>query len=210
MLIFASFCQAQNLSGSYAAHVKGAEGGRKLTFNKGKFTDTTWSEGLGIKTIGEGTYKIATKKMVLNYNLPSIRDSSYYKLNASVKSGDAALITVNAQDESGKAAQVQVGIRSKNDEPLAFFYSDENGIADFYVYEGMALGYFVVDLIGYHRISIPIAPLLGKSSKIFVRMKPQQYIYLEPKKVTYDLTTYSSTKVELSSKISGSLTLRKN
>lgn len=200
--------KAQQISGRFTVKNSMVEETRILTFAGGKFSDTT-SMHMGFKRVGQGTFRVGDKKLILNYLPLENPDSSVYTLDINEGSGKSGTLSVRVSDESGTSMQANVGLVNKENQVLVYFLTDKEGIANLHLFGALSTARLVVDFLGYNRVSIPISGLLTKRSDLAVQLKPAVIVYIDPKKEIYSLTSQSPSIVVISSKETGTLILKK-
>lgn len=201
------YVKAQQINGRYTVKNPSVEESRILTFADGKFSDTT-SMHLGMKRIGQGTYKLLDKNLIMSYLPVENRDSSVYKLAINDGSGKSGALSVRVSDEIGAPMRATVVLLNKENQVLVSFFTDKGGTADLHLFEALSTGHLIVDFLGYHRVSIPIKVLLAKRSDLAVQLMPAEVVYIGPKKEVYNLSSHSPSVIVMSSKDAGTLILR--
>lgn len=202
-LFIVNSSQAQSLKGSYQE----ANGTRTLTFNNGKFTDTLFSGDMGIKEVGEGTYSIANKKLILTY-LPVLnKDSSFYIINSVEGTTPSGQVNLQVTDEGGTPMQAFVGLDDNAHRPQIRVFTDKAGKSYLTIHPASA--YLVVAYIGYYSVAIPANRLLAKKTELVVKLKPQDKTYTRPKKEVYELAVPDAKTIWLTTPGKGRLVLGK-
>jgi len=177
LLIMTSYaCKAQTLYGSYREKKMIGESTHTITFN-----GTTFKEEISgdiLKKLGFGSYNLKDNKLVLNYKNYPEQDTSKYDiiyLNQSPHSN----IDISIFDLDTIPLIANYGNRDVRDLVINMVSTDKNGKGNLLVFDNKTVGYFVIDCIGYHRISIPINRLMYNSVAIKAYLSPQKNYYID-------------------------------
>lgn len=177
LLIMTSYaCKAQTLYGSYREKKMIGEPSHTISFN-----GTTFKEEISgdiLKKMGFGSYTVKNNKLILNYKDYPKQDTSKYELiylNQSPHSN----IDVSVFDLDTIPLIANYGCRDVRDLVINMVSTDKNGKGNMLVFDNKTVGYFVIDCVGYHRISIPINRLMHKSVAIKAYLKPQKNYYID-------------------------------
>ena len=195
LLCLSVICKGQNLSGSYRHKIGGGSGNRTITFSKNHFDEESNSDLT--TSIGQGSYRIKNKQLVLTYEKVLNQDTSKFEINISDKPKGSSIIDLKILEKNGQSLVGMYGFRDIKNNPLSFSFTDKNGLGNITVYDNSAIGYFTIDCIGYHRISIPIKKIMGKIVSITAYLLPQTNYYVEPKLVTYKILEINNEKLIL-------------
>lgn len=182
LLLLVSVCEAQNLQGSYQEKRFAGEGTRILIFNKGHFKEL-YTYDLQTK-LGYGSFNFKNNDLILNYEQFPNQEASSYELVV-LRPSSNSNIELEIFDADSIPMYGVFGCRDLKNNALNIISTDKNGIGNMTILDNQNIGYFTIDYIGYHRISIPIKRLKHKQVKIKAYLKSQKNYYIEPSIETY-------------------------
>jgi len=178
---------AQEFSGTYRASKSDKNCSYVLNFDKNLFVDTL-KAGDVVKTIGWGTFKKLKRQLVLTYDgIERYDTSTYVSSSKEGKVQKVAQISVTVTDETKNPIQANIGLYNAELKPLSLMTADKQGFAYAIVYENPQNFYFVIDFIGYSRVTIPTKYLIGKDTELTVTLKPTSQMENITKTVTYKI-----------------------
>jgi hypothetical protein len=135
--------------------------------------------------------------LVLDYKLYPNQDSSRYELTDFGKSPNLN-IELSVYESDSTPIFAYFGFRDINNDVVSIIGTDKNGTGNITLFKTKNIGYFTVDAIGYHRISIPIKRLINKQTKIKAYLKPQVNIYKEVVIEIYKMVKFTNNQLILS------------
>jgi|GEM_PF-1533851 len=195
LILISTGIYAQQLRGTYRYTNDDHTESQTLTFLNNTFTIEI--NGDLIPKKGAGTFTMNNRYLLLKYLDDANADRSTYKISAGANAGESARVDITAFDSNGLPLQVQYGCRDDKDAPMFLTFSDKNGIGNMTIFPHRSIRYFVIDAIGYHRISIPIKRILGKMVNITAYLKLQTNYDIPPKTVNYKIIQCDEEKLIL-------------
>lgn len=208
LICIAAFnARAQKISGEYI-QTSFSEGARKITFSKGKFV--YFKPGDLNKSYGIGDFSIKKGLLRLNYKKVPNQDSSFYTLKTiKSKPSDSVFYRIRLVDADGVPSFGIIDFRDKEYSSLKKVYPDKSGNANFSIPRNMKFKYLTIINMGDYRVILPYSRLKGRNVEVFVKFKPAEMYYMEPKLVVYKIEKLEGDELVLSSEEEGQIKFKK-
>ena len=189
--------KAQTISGSYLFDNKVSS--TTLIFNSNTFQEKTMKDGY--TWIGEGSYEVRDKKLILAYTKALNKDSSAYVLTFTDKFSNeySGVIALNVVAE-GNPCQATITFLDSLNHPISGFQTDKQGDATAYIYPATAAKTMTISAVAFETVVIPVSRFTRKISDLKVNMKMQsKNIYKSAATVEYRLVKQSKDELLLQS-----------
>lgn len=187
VLFFAipGFCQTQDLMGTY----KRADGGKNfetggdiITFNKDSSFEIKEFTHTGSTIISQGRFRVNSDSLFLDYRGPF--QKNYYEvvesrpLKVSEKSKNHIYSDIQVLNSKGEPQRgVILVLHNKEMEIIMGFESDASGKFPYLIIHDDYIQNLHFSWLGHQEVSIPAVELQGKSTKIVIPLKDDEYKY---------------------------------
>lgn len=206
-LLLGYVCKAQTLYGTYREKQLIGESSHTITFNGATFKEEI--SGDLLKKLGFGTFSLKNNKLELNYKRYPNQDTSKFEITF-LNQSPHANIDISIFDLDTMSLIGNYGCRDVKNLAINMVSTDKNGKGNMQVFDNKTVGYFVIDCIGYHRISIPIEKLIHKSVLIKAYLRPQKNYYIEKTTKVYKIIKTNKRELILTNGITNYIFLKLN
>lgn len=177
-ILFAGLsAQGQKLQGSFLKRGFVDSGSQILTFNDGNFTDTIYQHVTN--AYGVGRYKLAGKRLRLQYLDVPNRDSSVYVLTQKQIDSTAGKLTVRFFLE-GDAVVGEVQSLDAKGELLTRRMTNAQGTLTLNIEDVQDAQAVCLTGLFFYPVIIPKAQLLGRDTKVRVDFREVEKYYIRP------------------------------